>query len=89
MRVFSWERTQPSKLSEPVRIRLLAPIEVWCNGNTTDFDSVILGSSPSSSAIGPYVNWRDYLSSKQEVVGSNPAGPAIFKGGKNETCKFS
>lgn len=24
-------------------------IEVWCNGNTTDFDSVILGSSPSTS----------------------------------------
>lgn len=26
-------------------------IGVWCNGNTTDFDSVILGSSPSTSAI--------------------------------------
>ena len=25
---------------------------------------------------GPYVNWIDYLPSKQEVVGSNPAGPA-------------
>ena len=24
-------------------------VEVWCNGNTTDFDSVILGSSPSTS----------------------------------------
>ena len=23
----------------------------WCNGNTTDFDSVVPGSSPGSSAI--------------------------------------
>ena len=23
--------------------------EVWCNGNTTDFGSVILGSSPDTS----------------------------------------
>ncbi len=23
---------------------------VWCNGNTTDFDSVILGSNPSTPA---------------------------------------
>ena len=32
-------------------------IELWCNGNTTDFDSVILGSSPSSSAnqYGPHL----------------------------------
>ena len=26
-------------------------IEDWCNGNTTDFDSVVGGSTPSSSAI--------------------------------------
>ena len=25
-------------------------VREWCNGNTTDFDSVILGSSPSSRA---------------------------------------
>ena len=25
-------------------------IGVWCNGNTTDFDSVVLGSSPGTSA---------------------------------------
>ena len=24
-------------------------LEVWCNGNTTDFGSVILGSSPDTS----------------------------------------
>jgi hypothetical protein len=23
---------------------------VWCNGNTTDFDSVVLGSSPGTGA---------------------------------------
>ena len=25
-------------------------IEAWCNGNTTDFGSVILGSNPSASS---------------------------------------
>ena len=39
-------------------------IGIWCNGNTADFDSVILGSSPSIPAnhslvslmveLGPY-----------------------------------
>jgi hypothetical protein len=52
MRVFSWERTQPSKLSEPVRIRLLAPVGDWCSGSTPDFDSV----SISSILISPAKN---------------------------------
>ena len=29
-------------------------IEAWCNGNTTDFDSVVVGSSPAASAT-----WRN------------------------------
>ncbi len=35
-----------------VRIPLLVPISIdlWCNGNTGDFDSLILGSSPGGSA---------------------------------------
>ena len=26
-------------------------IELWCNGNTADFGSVVLGSSPGSSTL--------------------------------------
>ena len=35
-----------------VRFQEVAPIAVreWCNGNTTHFDCVVLGSSPSSRA---------------------------------------
>ena len=31
-------------------------IELWCNGNTADFGSVVLGSSPGSST-----HKRDYF----------------------------
>ena len=33
-------------------------IELWCNGNTADFGSVVLGSSPDSSTIQPCRSFR-------------------------------
>lgn len=34
---------------------------LWCNGNTTDFGSVILGSSPSRPTKKPLRNERLFL----------------------------
>ena len=31
--------------------------ELWCNGNTSDFDSGILGSNPGSSTNRYWGNW--------------------------------
>ena len=31
-------------------------IELWCNGSTTDFGSVCLGSNPSSSTKKPVIS---------------------------------
>lgn len=36
-------------------------VEVWCNGSTTDFDSVSLGSSPSISSKQKYITGPVYV----------------------------
>lgn len=47
---------------------------IWCNGNTTDFDSVILGSSPSIPAIGIIMNifkefhYREVTETLREIM---------------------
>ena len=46
-------------------------IEAWCNGNTTDFGSVILGSNPSAS------------SKIRLQIGSNSRPSATIKEGKS------
>ena len=40
-------------------------IELWCNGSTTDFGSVCLGSNPDSSTIN---NFQGY--SLRETLGN-------------------
>jgi|Laugresbdmm110dd_1035094.scaffolds.fasta_scaffold72887_2 hypothetical protein len=50
-------------------------IREWCNGNTTDFDSVILGSSPSSRAKLSRLSIMDNTVGFYPTnVGSIPAG---------------
>lgn len=47
---------------------------MWCNGNTRDFDSRIVGSSPAVPAnfYAPVAQAAEHLPFKQGVGGSNP-----------------
>ena len=38
-----------TKVRKPTATIINTNIELWCNGNTADFGSVILGSNPGSS----------------------------------------
>ena len=38
-----------TKYANPHATIIYVNIELWCNGNTADFGSVILGSNPGSS----------------------------------------
>ena len=40
-----------------MRNSLIFDIEVWCNGNTSDFDSLVAGSIPAAPAI-----WEHFAS---------------------------
>ena len=42
-------------------------VREWCNGNTTDFDSVILGSSPSTRAIFPVSSKVEHPADNRET----------------------
>ena len=45
-------RRRPLTAKTGVRVPVVVPhIAEWCNGNTNDSDSFILGSNPSSAAI--------------------------------------
>ena len=46
---------------------------MWCNGNTQDFDSCVVGSSPAIPAwYAPVAQQAEHLPFKQGVRGSNP-----------------
>ena len=62
-------------------------VGVWCNGNTTDFDSVVPGSSPGMPAkfclCSLMVKTRAYTSPKHRpdkpaCAGSSPARGTIY-----------
>ena len=40
----------------------LVYIEAWCNGNTKDFDSFVVGSSPAASASRKQDGWKPLIS---------------------------
>ena len=48
-----------------------------CNGSTTDFESVCLGSNPSLATNGMWLSLVEHLLWEQGVAGSNPAIPTI------------
>lgn len=60
---------------------------IWCNGNTTDFDSVILGSSPSIPAIGIIMNifkefhYREVTETLREIMDGPYKGYALSNKG--------
>ena len=39
----------------------LVYIEAWCNGNTKDFDSFVVGSSPAASASRKQDGWKSSI----------------------------
>mgnify|MGYP007048086813 FL=1 len=47
----SWEFSRVSSIEKSAASESPVFIELWCNGNTSDFGSEILGSSPDSSTI--------------------------------------
>lgn len=47
----SWEFSRVSSIVKSAASESPVFIELWCNGNTSDFGSEILGSSPDSSII--------------------------------------
>ena len=59
-------------------------IATWCNGITTDFDSVCIGSNPVVVTIFKKVrqfSWLECMSVKHVVTGSSPVRTAnILKG---------
>ncbi len=55
-------------------------VGVWCNGNTTDFDSVVPGSSPGMPAKHSGFGEMDIIFVfETKVMGSIPVSPAIFR----------
>ena len=67
--------THPTLIKNGVRTSFLVD-GIWCNGNTSDFDSGIVGSSPAIPAI--FINdsvaqSAEHLPFKQRVEGSNPS----------------
>lgn len=47
----SWEFSRVSSIVKSAASESPVFIELWCNGNTSDFGSEILGSNPDSSTI--------------------------------------
>ena len=46
--------------------------DLWCNGNTTVFGAVILGSSPNRSSNSRLTQLVECLFYMEEVIGSSP-----------------
>lgn len=54
-------------------------IEAWCNGNTADFGSVILGSNPGASTkFGLIAQLAEQQTVNLWVPGSSPGLSAIY-----------
>ncbi len=50
--IAQWLVLRSSKPEMPVRVWLSAHIAAWCNGSTTDFGSVSIGSTPVAVTKG-------------------------------------
>ena len=61
-------------------------IELWCNGSTTDFDSVCLGSNPGSSTNMFFETTICYFIC-EVIVGGWLASVGLEQGKLASTCR--
>ena len=57
----------PLCVTDPFQKLIRGLIGLWCNGNTTVFGAVFLGSTPSNPTIGYVVKWLSYWSVTPEL----------------------
>ncbi len=60
------------EIKSSILLRSTSFIGTLCNGSTTDFDSVSLGSIPSVPAIAKIAHQVEHRSEESGVVGSSP-----------------
>lgn len=65
-----------------MEVLFLSGTALWCNGNTPDFDSVILGSSPSKATIFAFLEVVDGAEVRGEQAFVCSGGVAICHAGE-------